>query len=86
MHLGLEGYVPNTNLDWGLAGKAVIVTGASSGIGAATVGALGAAGASVLLVGREEGRLNRQVAKVAAAGGRGVAAIADSRTPKRAPR
>lgn len=67
----------NTSLDWGLAGKPVIVTGASSGIGAATVRALGAAGASVLLVGRDEGRLNQQVAKVAAAGGRGVAAIVD---------
>ena len=64
-------------LDWGLAGKSVIVTGASSGIGAATASALGAAGASVLLVGRDEGRLNRQVAKVAAAGGRAVAAIVD---------
>jgi NAD(P)-dependent dehydrogenase (short-subunit alcohol dehydrogenase family) len=77
MHLGLGGYVQNTSLDWGLAGKPVIVTGASSGIGAATVRGLGAAGASVLLVGRDEGRLNQQVAKVAAAGGRGVAAIVD---------
>ena len=54
-----------------------VVTGASSGIGAATVRSLGAAGASVLLVGRDEGRLNQQVANVAAAGGRGVAAIVD---------
>jgi len=54
----------NTSLDWRLAGKPVIVTGASSGIGAATVRALGAAGASVLLVGRDEDRLSRQVAKV----------------------
>ena len=76
-YLGLGGHVQNTGLDWGLAGKPVIVTGASSGIGAATVRALGAAGASVLLVGRDEGRLNQQVAKVAAAGGRGVAAMVD---------
>ena len=66
-----------TGLDWGLAGKSVIVTGASSGIGAATASALGAAGASLLLVGRDEGRLNAQVAKVVAAGGRAVAAIVD---------
>ena len=66
-----------TGLDWGLAGKSVIVTGASSGIGAATASALGAAGASLLLVGRDEGRLNEQVAKVVAAGGRAVAAIVD---------
>ena len=44
----------STTLEWGLAGKSVIVTGASSGIGAATASALGAAGASVLLVGRDE--------------------------------
>ena len=41
------------SVDWGLTGKAVIVTGASSGIGASTARALGAAGASVLLVGRD---------------------------------
>ena len=33
------------SVDWGLAGKAIVVTGASSGIGAATARALGAAGA-----------------------------------------
>jgi meso-butanediol dehydrogenase / (S,S)-butanediol dehydrogenase / diacetyl reductase len=38
--------------DLGLAGSAVIVTGAGSGIGAATARHLGAAGASVVLVGR----------------------------------
>jgi NAD(P)-dependent dehydrogenase (short-subunit alcohol dehydrogenase family) len=66
-----------TSLDWGLAGKSVIVTGASSGIGAATARALGAAGASLLLVGRDERRLNGQVATAVAAGGRAVAAIVD---------
>ena len=66
-----------TTLEWGLAGKSVIVTGASSGIGAATACALGSAGASVLLVGRDEGRLNGQLAKVVASGGRAVAAIVD---------
>ena len=44
------------SVDWGLTGKAVIVTGASSGIGASTARALGAAGASVLLVGRTSAR------------------------------
>jgi NAD(P)-dependent dehydrogenase (short-subunit alcohol dehydrogenase family) len=65
------------SLDWGLTDKPVIVTGASSGIGAATARALGSAGASVLLVGRDEARLDEQVANVNATGGRGVAAIAD---------
>jgi NAD(P)-dependent dehydrogenase (short-subunit alcohol dehydrogenase family) len=54
---------------WGLEGKVVIVTGASSGIGAATARELGKAGASVLLVGRDEGRLAAVAADVEAAGG-----------------
>jgi NAD(P)-dependent dehydrogenase (short-subunit alcohol dehydrogenase family) len=49
--------VAAASVDWGLAGKSVIVTGASSGIGASTARALGAAGASVLLVGRDASRL-----------------------------
>ncbi len=72
------------SLDWGLAGKPVIVTGASSGIGAATARALGSAGASVLLVGRDEDRLGEQVANVNALGGRGVAASADLEDPEAA--
>ncbi|HZQ03063.1 MAG TPA: SDR family oxidoreductase [Gaiellaceae bacterium] len=40
-----------------LEGKAAIVTGASSGIGAAVARALGEAGAAVLLVGRDGSRL-----------------------------
>jgi 3-oxoacyl-[acyl-carrier protein] reductase len=66
-----------TSLDWGLAGKSVIVTGASSGIGAATARALGSTGACVLLAGRDEGRLKEQAAKVSTAGGRAVAAIVE---------
>lgn len=65
------------SLDWGLADKPVIVTGASSGIGAATARALGAAGASVLLVGRDEGRLREQAALAEQAGGRAVTALVE---------
>ncbi len=65
------------SLDWGLADKPVIVTGASSGIGAATARALGAAGACVVLAGRDEGRLQEQRGLVEQAGGRAVTAIAD---------
>jgi NAD(P)-dependent dehydrogenase (short-subunit alcohol dehydrogenase family) len=57
-------------LDWKLAGKPVIVTGASSGIGAATAAALGAAGASVVLVGRDEERLQQSRKAVEEAGGK----------------
>ena len=57
-------------LDWQLAGKPVIVTGASSGIGAATAKALGHAGASVVLAGRDEERLQAARKAVEAAGGK----------------
>jgi NAD(P)-dependent dehydrogenase (short-subunit alcohol dehydrogenase family) len=62
--------VDAANGAWGLAGKSVIVTGASSGIGAATARELGKAGASVLLVGRDEARLKAVARDVAAVGGR----------------
>jgi len=57
-------------LDWQLEGKPVIVTGASSGIGAATAKALGSVGASVVLVGRDSGRLAQAAAAVEQAGGK----------------
>jgi NAD(P)-dependent dehydrogenase (short-subunit alcohol dehydrogenase family) len=57
-------------LDWQLAGKPVIVTGASSGIGAATAKALGHAGASVVLAGRDADRLKAAAEAVEAAGGK----------------
>jgi len=41
-----------------LAGKTAVVTGASSGIGAAIAHALGGSGADVVLVGRDRGRLD----------------------------
>ena len=51
--------------DLRLDGKVAIVTGASSGIGAATARAMGAAGARVALVGRDDGRLAAAAADVA---------------------
>jgi len=57
-------------LDWRLANKPVIVTGASSGIGAETAKALGSIGASVALVGRDKGRLAETAAAVEGEGGR----------------
>jgi NAD(P)-dependent dehydrogenase (short-subunit alcohol dehydrogenase family) len=62
--------VEATILDWGLAEKPVIVTGASSGIGAATARALGSVGASVVLVGRDEARLTAVAADVEQGGGK----------------
>lgn len=56
-----------------VAGKVVLVTGASSGIGRAAALRLAAAGAEVLLVARSEDQLLEVVAEVAAAGGDAVA-------------
>ena len=39
------------SIDLGLQGSTIVVTGAGSGIGAATARLLGAAGASIVLVG-----------------------------------
>jgi len=69
--------VARTGLEWGLDGKAVVVTGASSGIGAATARMLGSAGAAVVLVGRDPERLQAVASDVEAAGGTTHTVIAE---------
>ncbi len=68
-------------MDLGLKGRACVVTGASRGIGRETARLLCAEGASVLLVGRDEERLEaaREEAEAAGAevGGRAEALILD---------
>ncbi|MFG2196071.1 SDR family NAD(P)-dependent oxidoreductase [Streptomyces sp. NPDC048639] len=51
-----------------LSGKVAVVTGASSGIGAEIARAIGEAGASVVLTGRSQDRLERSADAVAATG------------------
>jgi 3-oxoacyl-[acyl-carrier protein] reductase len=78
--------VPGGSVDLALEGCTVIVTGAGSGIGAATARLLGAAGASVVLVGRREAPLRQSADAVEQAGGRAVpvpADLADSTSPAR---
>jgi NAD(P)-dependent dehydrogenase (short-subunit alcohol dehydrogenase family) len=67
--------------DLGLAGAAIIVTGAGSGIGAATARQLGAAGASVVLVGRRADALAEQASLITSAGGDALCVPADLAEP-----
>jgi len=68
-------------VDLGLRDAAIIVTGASSGIGAATAAQLGAAGASVVLVGRRKDPLTAQADVVVRAGGQALCVPADMAEP-----
>jgi NADP-dependent 3-hydroxy acid dehydrogenase YdfG len=60
-----------------LQGKVCVVTGASSGIGAATAKRLAAAGATVALAGRREDRLDQLATELSADGGKAVAIRTD---------
>ncbi len=63
------------------AGKVVLVTGASSGIGRATALALGMEKAAVVVAGRREERLREVAGEIEAAGGRAATATGDVRDP-----
>ena len=60
-----------------LTGEVTIVTGASSGIGAATARELGRRGATVVLAARRAGLLEAQVRSIREAGGEAIAIPAD---------
>lgn len=65
----------------GLTGAVVVVTGAGSGIGAAVARRLGAAQATVVLVGRRESMLRAVAEDVAGAGGSALCVPADLSDP-----
>ena len=67
--------------DLGLGGAAIIVTGAGSGIGAATALRLGSAGAHVVLVGRRMEPLRATAEALTAAGGEAHCIAADLAAP-----
>ncbi len=62
-----------------LKGKIALVTGASSGIGRATVAAMTANGARVALVGRKLDELRADAGRIAVSGGSALAVAADLR-------
>jgi NAD(P)-dependent dehydrogenase (short-subunit alcohol dehydrogenase family) len=60
-----------------LTGRLAVVTGGSSGIGRAIAAALGQSGAAVVVIGRDQGRLDDAVADLRASGCRAAAVSAD---------
>jgi NADP-dependent 3-hydroxy acid dehydrogenase YdfG len=60
-----------------LAHRVAVITGASSGIGAATARVLAARGAKVALLARRQHLLDQQVANITAAGGHAIAYAVD---------
>jgi NADP-dependent 3-hydroxy acid dehydrogenase YdfG len=63
----------------GLANRVAVVTGASSGIGAAVAEALASAGMRVVLAARRKPQLEEVCARIRAAGGTAVPVVADMR-------
>ncbi|MBS1845638.1 MAG: SDR family oxidoreductase [Actinobacteria bacterium] len=68
---------------FGLEGKRALVTGGSSGIGAAAARALGHAGAEVVVVGRNQERAEAVAGEIEADGGTAAVEIADLGDPAR---
>lgn len=67
----------SATLDVDLTGRAIVVTGASSGIGHHIAGRLAASGATVVLGARRADRLDERVAEITEQGGRALALSLD---------
>src|SRR5213595_757785 len=66
---------------FGLGGSTAVVTGATSGLGAASALALARAGAKVIVSGRDRARGEGVVDEIAAAGGTAALELADVSDP-----
>ena len=66
---------------FGLSGRRAVVTGATSGLGAAMASALAGAGAEVVVGGRDAARAERVVAAIREQGGSASAVLGDLGTP-----
>jgi NAD(P)-dependent dehydrogenase (short-subunit alcohol dehydrogenase family) len=64
-----SGTIPDVTNTWDIAGKTVVITGASDGIGAVAARKLAAQGAEVAIVGRSADKLERVADEVRAASG-----------------
>jgi len=80
--------VPDAYLSrmFGLCGRRAVVTGATSGLGAAMASALAGAGAEVVVGGRDEARAEQVVAAIREQGGSASAVLGDLGTPAGAER
>ncbi|MEU3074317.1 SDR family NAD(P)-dependent oxidoreductase [Streptomyces laurentii] len=73
---------PTTNGDRGmLAGKTIMITGASSGIGAAAARLFAAEGAAVVVMARREREIGKLAEEIAGAGGKALAVAGDVTVP-----
>lgn len=80
--LGMHGVGPRADrLRQAVAGRLIVVTGASRGIGAATAGRLALADARVVLLARTEADLDRLVSRIRARGGAAHRLVVDLRDP-----
>ncbi len=70
-----------TQLNFRLDGRVAVITGASSGIGAAIATALASAGASVIAVGREQTRLAELIQDIRSKGHTAESVVAELTTP-----
>src|SRR5689334_10738855 len=67
-------------MDLGLVGKRALVTGSSSGIGAGIAKALASEGVSVVVHGRNAGRVDALVDEIGYGGGKAASAVGDLAT------